>query len=384
MTSEDNRPPTVLVVDDNPTNLRLMFNLLEKNGVKPLGAANGRQGIRYAERARPDLILLDILMPGLDGFETCKILKDSDATKDIPIIFMTAVTDTSQKVRAFDMGAVDYITKPFQTEEVLARVRTQVTLRRQMKLAAEKKKMETLLTLIGGIAHRFNNQLYVVRGNIDLMREDPDMPDSLRRFLDPVETAAEEMTAMTRRLLVFTAYDPPDLSPVSLNLYLKERLAVIAKKLPPEIRVETAFSEQDLMVNLDRRRMETVLLGIIDNAKEAMENGGVIRVATELIKHSGETPGPNAYETAGPDSSEITSSLARVSIADNGVGMDEATRERVFDPFFSTKFLGRGMSMAAAQGIVRGHGGSLSIASAPGWGTVVNIDLPITTDHIDC
>ncbi len=361
MRTEENRSATVLVVDDNPTNLKLMFNLLEREAYKPLVAVDGKQGIRRAERARPDLILLDILMPGLDGFETCEILKKTDATKDIPVIFMTAVADARQKVKAFDMGAVDYVTKPFHAEEVLARVRTQLALKRQMKLAAEKKKMETVLTLIGGIAHRFNNQLYVVRGNIDLMREDPDLPAGLHRFLDPAAKAAEEMTELTRQLLTSTTYDAPDPKPASLNSYLMQRLPNIEQNLPPEIRIETAFSAMELPVRVDRSRMERVLFAVIDNAREAMEDGtGCIRITTEWIARDG-SPG----------------AMARIAIADDGAGMDEATRERIFDPFFSTKFLGRGMSMAAAQGIVRGHDGSISVVSAPGRGATVRIDLPL-------
>ncbi len=370
MTPTENRPETVLVVDDNPTNLKLMFNLLEREGLKALIAADGEQGVRHAERARPDLILLDILMPGLDGFETCSRLKKTEATKDIPVIFMTAVTDTRQKVKAFDLGAVDYITKPFHTEEVLARVRTQLALRRQMKLAAEKKKMETLLTLIGGIAHRFNNQLYVVKGNLDLIQGDQDLPEKMHRFLEPAAKAADEIADLTRRLLIFTTYDRPDPEPTLLNRFLSSRLSALKSTLPPSIRIETAFTEEELTVRLDRSRMETVLSEVIENAREAMaDETGLVRITTERIE-----PDPALFPS---ETGKGAPPMARIAIADDGAGMDEATRERVFDPFFSTKFLGRGMSMAAVQGIVRGHGGSISVVSAPGRGTAVHIDLPL-------
>lgn len=370
MTLKENRPETVLVVDDNPTNLKLMFNLMEKEGFKVLIAADGEQGIRHAERARPDLILLDILMPGMDGFDACTILKKTEATKDIPVIFMTAVTDTHQKVKAFDLGAVDYITKPFQTEEVLARVRTQLALRRQMKLAAEKKKMETLLTLIGGIAHRFNNQLYVVKGNLDLMQGDEELPAKMNRFLEPAANAAEEIAELTRRLLIFTTYDRPEPEPTLLNRYISSRLATLKSTLPPGIRVETRFSEEDLPVRVDPSRMETVLSEIMENSREAMtDEKGLIRITTQRLDPDPARTDPETGEPFGP--------MARIAVADDGTGMDEATRERVFDPFFSTKFLGRGMSMAAVQGIVRGHGGFVSVISAPGRGTVVHLDLPL-------
>jgi signal transduction histidine kinase len=273
-------------------------------------------------------------------------------------------------VKAFDLGAVDYITKPFQTEEVLARVRTQLALRRQMKLSAEKKKMETLLTLIGGIAHRFNNQLYVVKGNLDLMQGDEELPAKMTRFLEPAANAAEEIAELTRRLLIFTTYDRPEPEPTLLNRYISSRLATLKSTLPPGIRVETRFSEEDLPVRVDPSRMETVLSEVVENSREAMaDEKGLIRITTQRLDPDPARTDPETGEPFGP--------MARIAVADDGTGMDEATRERVFDPFFSTKFLGRGMSMAAVQGIVRGHGGFVSVISAPGRGTVVHLDLPL-------
>ena len=119
----------ILIVDDNPTNLQLLFDCLTTAGYKVLVARSGQSAIKKVEYSPPDLILLDVLMPGMDGFETCQHLKASLATKDIPVIFMTALADTENKVKGFDAGAVDYITKPFQQEEVLARVQTHLSIR---------------------------------------------------------------------------------------------------------------------------------------------------------------------------------------------------------------------------------------------------------------
>ncbi len=125
---------TVLVVDDNPINLDILFKSLSQAGFKVLIAKDGENAIRQAELARPDAILLDIVMPGLDGFETCRRLKNKTQTKDIPVIFLSALADTPDKVKGFKIGAVDYITKPFQQEEVLARITTHITLRNLRRL----------------------------------------------------------------------------------------------------------------------------------------------------------------------------------------------------------------------------------------------------------
>ena len=114
----------VLVVDDTPTNLNVLFSYLRSGGFKVLVAQTGENALKSAEYAQPDLILLDILMSGIDGFETCRRLKENHQTKNIPVIFMTALSDSINKVRGFELGAVDYVTKPIQKEELIARIQT--------------------------------------------------------------------------------------------------------------------------------------------------------------------------------------------------------------------------------------------------------------------
>lgn len=125
-----NEHATILVVDDTPANLGVLFDVLDQAGFMVLVSQNGRSAITRAERMRPDLILLDVMMPDMDGFEACRRLKAHERTHDIPVIFMTALTETTDKVTGFSLGAVDYITKPFDHQEVLARVNTHLTLQR--------------------------------------------------------------------------------------------------------------------------------------------------------------------------------------------------------------------------------------------------------------
>jgi DNA-binding response OmpR family regulator len=124
---------TILIVDDSPTNLGVLFDYLRNSGFKVLVAEDGEGALQRAGYAQPDIILLDVLMPGLDGLETCRRLKENEKTKDIPVIFMTALSDTVDKVKGFESGAVDYVTKPVEVEEVLARIQTHLTLRNLQK-----------------------------------------------------------------------------------------------------------------------------------------------------------------------------------------------------------------------------------------------------------
>ena len=125
----DNQSSTILVIDDTPTNLRVVSAFLEEAGYRVLVAEDGNDAKDVISQRTPDLILLDVLMPGPNGYETCLELKSSPQTRNIPVIFMTALTETSEKVKGFQVGGVDYITKPFQQEEVLARVKTHLALR---------------------------------------------------------------------------------------------------------------------------------------------------------------------------------------------------------------------------------------------------------------
>lgn len=126
MTDSTENSITVMIVDDEPFNTELLIQELEFANYLILTATSGAEAIEQALAQQPDIILLDIMMPGMDGYKICDQLKNLDQTKDIPIVFMTALNDTADKIRAFKAGGVDYITKPFQTEEVLARISTHV------------------------------------------------------------------------------------------------------------------------------------------------------------------------------------------------------------------------------------------------------------------
>lgn len=134
----------ILIIDDTPTNLGFLVEFLTQAGFEVSVATSGETALKQLQHQRPDLILLDVMMPGIDGFETCRRLKAAETTRDIPVIFMTALSDTADKVQGFAAGGVDYVTKPLQQEEVLARVQTHLELRRLQRLLQEQN--ELLLT----------------------------------------------------------------------------------------------------------------------------------------------------------------------------------------------------------------------------------------------
>ena len=155
MTIDEKGKETLLLVDDNPINLQVLFETLKQSGYKLIAAKDGQKALAMASSARPDLILLDIMMPGMDGYEVCRRLKEDETTRDIPIIFVTAMGETSDETKGLELGAVDYITKPFSPPIVQARVRTHLALKRNMAelqeayriIEAQKERMEDELNV---------------------------------------------------------------------------------------------------------------------------------------------------------------------------------------------------------------------------------------------
>lgn len=207
---ETSKQETILIVDDNPTNIKILFSFLKEFGFKVLVAKDGESALSQLEEVLPDIILLDVQMPGIDGFETCSRLKDSDRTKDIPVIFITALSDAQEKVKGLTIGAVDYITKPFQHQEVLARINIHLRMQNLTKQLQEQnvllqqltseleervlsrtaelresleklqqaqiqlvqsEKMSSLGELVAGVAHEINNPVSFIAGNVSLASE---------------------------------------------------------------------------------------------------------------------------------------------------------------------------------------------------------------------
>ena len=244
MPENSREPESLLLVDDNPTNLQVLYQTLEASGCKLLVAKNGETALSIAQKASPDLILLDIMMPGIDGFEVCRRLKADPATAGIPVIFLSALTDTKDKVQGLQLGAVDYVSKPFQPDEVNARVDTHLTIHRLKREVEEKKDaLEDELEAASDVQRRllpknlpeieglrlavhYETSLYAGGDYYDVAKIADNQWGFLVADAEGHSAPAAVMMAMTCAL--FRSYPHPPAEPGKLLYFLNEHMCKVA------------------------------------------------------------------------------------------------------------------------------------------------------------
>ncbi|TAG90351.1 MAG: hybrid sensor histidine kinase/response regulator [Oscillatoriales cyanobacterium] len=412
----------ILIVDDTPTNLDVISEALSDAGYTVAIATSGERALKQLERRSPDLILLDVMMPGIDGFETCQQLKANPKTCDIPVIFMTALADADSKIKGFEVGAVDYITKPFQEREVLARVRTHLQLRflthnleqqvskKNAELQAsqiqliQSEKMSALGNLVAGVAHEINNPIGFLGGNIqpaldyindlfgliDLYQQKYPQPDAeiqaemeaidleyiredLPKLVGSMKEGVKRIRDVSTSLRTFSRADSD--RPVSCNIHdgidstimiLKHRLK--ADDSHPEIRVIKNYGDLP-QIECYAGQLNQVFMNLLSNAIDAFDGS-----------NKGESYHDIVHEIT------ITTKLCHdlkqvlIYIKDNGVGMSKGLQQQIFDDFFTTKCVGKGTGLGLAiahQIVVQKHHGDITVHSVCGAGTEFVITLPI-------
>lgn len=398
----------ILIVDDNSTNLAVLSQALKQVGFKVRVAMDGVSAINIAQQRSPELILLDIQMPGIDGFETCTRLKADPATQAIPVIFMTALADSDSKVKGLSLGAVDYITKPFEEREVIARVNIHLQLRQLTKALEEKnaqlkqgaavleqrvaertaelshaledlqrfqlqlvqsEKMSALGQLVAGVAHELNNPIGCIVSNLAPAFEYVSDVTKVIQFYQQThpETAAQLEQTLGDIDLEFTLEDLPKL--LKSMQISTERIKDISISL-------RNFSRSDATTKL-RADLHDGLESTLTILRHRLK-AGVVRVAgtehhrpaIEVVRNYGELPAVECYpgllnqvfmnilanaidalEEFLPTAPQISIQTAvvgqqvMVRIADNGAGMPPETQPKAFQPFFTTKAVGKGTGL---------------------------------------
>ncbi len=427
------KPKYILLVDDNPNNLKVLFEAIQGHGWKALMATNGESAIEQAEYAKPDLILLDVMMPGIDGFEACRRLKANSVTQDVPVIFMTALSDTTDKVKGLEIGAVDYITKPFQQEEVIARLKLHLNLshlthtleqkveertaelsksleqlqKTQLQLI-QSEKMSTLGQLVAGIGHEINNPLNSIVANTFHVQEyTSDMLEVLNLFQEKFAELDPNIAKLLEKIdLEFLKEDLPSLiksmqhgvtrlEDISLSLRTFARSDISSKvefQIHQGLNSTLMLLQHRLKSNKDRPEIEVVkdygdlppitcypgqinqvFMNLIANAIDAFEELNCNRSYQEIIAD------PNIINVKTRVSDE--KNTVTIYIKDNGIGLNPQIQDKIFDQTFTTKAVGKGTGLGLAisrQIVVEKHNGTIEYNSIPDKSTEFIVTLPIS------
>jgi two-component system, sensor histidine kinase and response regulator len=354
--------PTILVVDDQPINVQLLKRKLEREGLRVTTAYNGVEALELVRQSKPELILLDVMMPDMDGIEVCQRLQANEETRGIPVIFITARATKESKLEGLGVGAVDYITKPIDLDETLARVQTQlrfVAINRQLvdltRRLEESRKAATIGAVTQGIAHNLNNLLGVVIGYLDLVKAYYDKPEQVKKNAQHVEDAVQRIVSIIKQLSTLLVKSRPPLIKAGVQRLIEGGIARFHDDygLTAPVAIDNPLAE--LLVDTNYEVFEEVLAKVLMNAWESYDNRHPDRrpiwIHTRLVEK--------------PDEGKFV----ELRVTDHGRGIDPEVRDKMFEPFVSTKnTVGVGMGLTVARHALRNLGGEVTLTDTAGGG----------------
>ena len=371
----------ILIVDDTPANLRLLSHVLSKNGYNFLEASNGKEAVQIAKEHEPDLILLDIMMPDMNGYEVIKEIKSDKLIQDVPIIFLSSLTDTDDKVEGFKSGGVDYITKPFQKEETLARINTHLKIRflqkqlnerikvlrqREIELSRLNQKKDDLVRMV---SHDIKNPLTGIIGLVKLMREsDKISAEEQIQMLSVVEESGSNLLNMVREVLdresKKTEPETLDYSTVQVSELLERVISMNkAKSVVKEISLSYKVQPNKLQAVIDENKVEIAVNNLVANALKFTPSKGKITVKASL-----------------------NDDHLLFEVKDTGIGIPKKMQSDLFKDTMKTSRkgtsgeVGTGLGLDIVQLYVELHGGEIWVESELDKGTKFFIKIPQNKD----
>lgn len=352
----------ILIVDDEPDNLRLLSQILVKQGYEVRKAINGSTALMGVEKFAPDLILLDVNMPGMNGYEVCKKLKGDRKTKQITVIFLSASDRVMDKVQAFEVGGVDYITKPFQVPEVLARVETHIKIKRFNQMRE---------TLSRAIVHDLKNPLSIITLTTNSLERRKCLSGKNLEALQTINSTAQRLDSLLNDLLIVAKMDEDRLTLHKTEVDLQELIEPIAQRFEiaataKKINLIQDIPNQTYKIPIDLNLIQRAIENLLSNALKFSFPESSITIQLRY---------PEA-KTIKQDSS----SSVQIKVIDEGIGIKPELRQQVFEAY-NTGTYARGISQIGlglhfCQMVIEAHQGKISIAGNHPQGTIVAIELP--------
>jgi signal transduction histidine kinase len=403
---------SILIVDDIQANLQFLRSTLIEQGYQVYTAISGKVALKVVKKILPSLILLDIKMPEMNGYEVCEHLKADEQTRDIPVIFISALSETFDKVKAFSVGGVDYITKPFQVEEVLARVSTHLALQEtQKQLVAQNVQLQeseeklknakeqaeksrhiaemanqAKSTFLSSMSHELRTPLNGILGFAQILQRDPSLTSKQQHGLNVIEQSGNHLLALINDVLDLAKVESGKIELYEIDFNLPSLLNGVSEIIKIKTKAKGINfyleSANDLpnTIHGDERRLRQILLNLLGNAIKFTDEGNVtLKVSNgENVNKGEQICSPNAC-----------SPLLSFRIEDTGVGISSENLETIFKPFKQVgeqkrQAKGTGLGLAISKNLVELMGGQLCVSSQINVGTQFwfEIALPVVEYHI--
>lgn len=363
MIQERTKHPSILIVDDETKNIQLLGNLLSEESYEVEIAMNGEEALDWLQEHTFDLILLDIMMPGIDGYEVCRKIKSNPDTKNIPIIFLTAKTETDDIIQAFEIGAVDYVLKPFKTLELLSRIHTHLTIGKQRKeleeLNANKDKFFSI------ISHDLRSPFSALFSMIALFNENlMNDPEDLKEMMRELKKSGDRVYKLLNNLLEWAR-----LQKHSINIETKTFDLSLSLKNVAEL-FKNAAREKNILIELnilndpceffgDENMMATVFRNLVNNAIKFTRSEGKVTISCCINSEN----------------------LIEVKVSDTGIGIRKEEMIKLFRIDQQLKYkgtageVGTGLGLIICKEFINMHNGNIMVDSEFGKGTTFIIHL---------
>ncbi|MDR8390442.1 hybrid sensor histidine kinase/response regulator [Aliifodinibius sp. S!AR15-10] len=362
----------ILIADDVSQNIQLLGTILDNKGYRIAAVTSGDQVVKTAIKSQPDLILLDIMMPGKNGFEVCRELKADPRLSEIPVIFLTARSEEEDIVKGFNLGGADYVTKPFNSGELLARIETHLSLKNARdQIIKQQQKLqqltETKEKLYSIIAHDLKNALFGISGLAEFVEEDlvdekinPEILENVRL----ISRSSESATMILKNLLAWTRLQTDDLELNPENFSLSEEIInsinlyqTQANKKEVEIQFDSEIEAP--IIFADPQMISTVIRNLISNAIKFSNEGDQVTVETTQKKDA-----------------------IQVAVKDEGIGIPKEIQKTIFNPEERPKRTGTdneqgtGLGLLLCKEFIEAHRGEILVESSPNEGSIFRFSIP--------
>jgi signal transduction histidine kinase len=351
-----------LIVDDAVDTVELLKKRFRSEGYDTEEAYNGEEGLKKVEEYNPDLIVLDVMMPKLDGYQVCQRLKTNENTKYIPVLMLTAKGEVENKVKGLEIGADDYLAKPFDYKELSARVKSLLSIKAAREKLVEEEKSEALEKMMDEVVHEIRNPLVSIGGFAKRVYDRLPEGDPNKKYMEMIMDDVLKLENMIKQLVDLKTMAFCYLETTDINQLIMEAIKLHEKEIQEKgIELKTELMENPPYIPGDKEQLKVAISNVIKNSIEAMQENLLQPESPRVLKIS----------------NNLSVGYLEIKISDTGKGIPKDKIKNIFDPFFTSKIYGPGLGLTFTLKIIQQHRGNISVESEPGKGTTFTIRLPI-------